>query len=344
MKLDQFFDSSKLTCYMTCPRKFFFEYVLEWRRDGGTFHLDFGTAWHKAMEVLFTDMRWLQEKDIRAKALADAFTAFNAYYNEHCDEPIGAKNPAKALEALESFIKHYAGANWTPVAVEVGGVVPISSTSKNEIVFRIDALIRDADGRLWVVDHKTASQNSVTWSNQWLLSHQMLNYIWAAKCYYGLDEVAGALVNGVFFTKEIQHNQVMVYPQLGILENHLSSMNTEIELCKKDLALLETELEAPGEIMKSFHRRTISCTDFGTCPYHGLCLGWDNPLCKKDCPPPGFSVHSWDPLASVATAKVQHTELSKREGLQNELHASLSVGDCETIGGITPEIAALGEL
>jgi len=48
-------DSSKLSTFMECPRKYFYEYVLGWRPSMPNVHLTFGTAWHAAVERLLIE-------------------------------------------------------------------------------------------------------------------------------------------------------------------------------------------------------------------------------------------------------------------------------------------------
>ena len=45
-------DSTKISCFLGCPRKYFYEYILDWRPDCPHHYLDFGEAWHRAQYLV----------------------------------------------------------------------------------------------------------------------------------------------------------------------------------------------------------------------------------------------------------------------------------------------------
>ena len=72
-------DSTKIKAYLECPRKFFYEYVVGWRSIEPNIHLEFGKAWHLAMEHLLV-------KGYEDEELVQAYTLFHNHYRKYFPE------------------------------------------------------------------------------------------------------------------------------------------------------------------------------------------------------------------------------------------------------------------
>lgn len=83
-----------------------------------------------------------------------------------------------------------------PELVEVGFAVPLV----DDIVFvgRMDALVQDAQGAWWVLEHKTTGRLDETWRRRYRSSAQITGYVWAAQQYLQAP-VVGCFVNGIEF-------------------------------------------------------------------------------------------------------------------------------------------------
>lgn len=104
------------------------------------------------------------------------------------------------------YVGNFAGDGWTPLAVEVEHkvgfieqgeqviTVPHGTPGSAPYTGRIDLVVRDAGGRVWAVDHKTAAR---IWPNTVLsygLSGQMHGLWHLGWHHYGTD-FAGVLLN-----------------------------------------------------------------------------------------------------------------------------------------------------
>ena len=134
-------DPSKIQEYMSCPRKYFYRYMLGWRYDNSNVHLVFGEAWHRAMEYLL-------KHDYSENSITEAFNLFIAYYRESyppmMDELNGVKTPANALMALVEYTTKYAQDKFEVLHTETAGSVPI--TEDWSIHFRVDSICKDERG------------------------------------------------------------------------------------------------------------------------------------------------------------------------------------------------------
>lgn len=286
-------DSSKLSTYQDCPRKFFYEYLLGWRIDQPNIHLEFGIAWHLAMEYLLkhkTGSGYTPESKTEAMAL------FLRYYHTQFpidgDEDRFPKNAGNALVALTEYIKTYSQDDFTVLYTEVAGSVPV--TDDVFLHFKIDAICEDERG-VFNLDHKTSLRDSQSWAGQWYLSLQVGVYTHALYCLYPPEQVYGMIINGVFLKKGPNtFKRVTVSKQPADMEVFMWNMQTLLSMLSWNMENLSTSKEG-DTVLCAFPMNTGSCTKYGACPYHAFCCAWPNPLQRCASPPPGFIVERWDP-------------------------------------------------
>lgn len=298
-------DSSKLGTLMDCPRRFFYEHVLGWRVDkfGEDFHLVFGEAWHRAIEVLshigFDD-----------EALMRAFTVFQEYYAQHFDvdaEMHKNKTLANVLRGLALYSGLYKHSGFKTLYTEVSGVVPVSDT--RSIHFRLDN-ISEKDGQVYVLDHKTGSTFSRSWYDQWSTSNQMSCYTHAAYCHFDPSTVWGVRIRGILFQQqklaEKDLVEVPVHKTMEMMQAWLVNVNRWFDVIDQEFDKLASAT-ANDDVMAAFPLNTQSCTKYFGCPFITFCTAWANPLRRCGVPPSDFKVAHWDPRDrdKDATVRVQ---------------------------------------
>ncbi len=315
-------DSSKLTDYQTCPRKFFFAHILGWRPSGSNIHLTFGTAWHKAKEHL----RWALhlEGNYSPLALQGAFKHFMAAYSVGYPEPRSwndnaTKSPISAYRGLVQYVAKYKRDKFKVVFTEVAGTVPINNDG-DHIWFKIDSLVEEKDKGYVIYDDKTSSSDYAL-QEKFGMSFQFGTYIHAIKCYLGLSErmghLAGVVADVVTFRtapynkllKSGKYSSVVngkghTFNRIPIIKNSAqinrwgNEANSVVQDMKRDkLALLE---EDPSDLnMRAYQCRTTSCSDYGGCPYYNLCWQAKNPMKMVEelgtTAPVGFERSFWNP-------------------------------------------------
>jgi hypothetical protein len=290
-------DATKLQSYMDCPRSYFFEYIIGWRPEDPNIHLEFGSAWHLAMEHLILN-------GYSDRSILDAYTKLVTYYRqffpEIMDDTYHPKTPAMALKALLEYTKEYANESFTPLYTEIAGTV--SLTDKIQLHFRIDSILETIDG-IKSREHKTGSQLSRQWTDQWALKMQTGVYNHVLYCLFPHEKVWGVEINGTIFSKKnIQFSRVPARRTLQAMEVWYWNTIWWVEEIERDKEKL-MECKPEDTILKCFKMNTENCTKYFGCKYHAFCLAWPNPLNRIDEVPIGFKIEYWDPAAEEIDAK-----------------------------------------
>jgi len=97
-------DSSKVTQFMECPRRFFWRYIVGWRPDAPNIHLTFGQAWHSAMDHLLRNGNRVECIDGAMEAFLKVWRARYTPEEDPVDTP---KTPANAQCALSDYVRQY---------------------------------------------------------------------------------------------------------------------------------------------------------------------------------------------------------------------------------------------
>jgi hypothetical protein len=296
-------DPSKLSTFTECPRRYFYQYVLGWSPSGNSIHLEFGSAWHLAMEHL----TWkLAEPGYSVKtAIIEAHGLLTEYYRRffgpELDDSHAPKNPARALPALVQWVQEYSGECFVPLYTEIAGSVPISQ--HRVLHFRMDAIL-EMEGLIRARDFKTAGQLSRSWIDQWHLSDQMMTYYHALRCLYPGEKVWGVEIDGAVFNKtKMQYHRVPVRPRPEMMNQWLWNANYHVDQIYENYwRLAEASEDDPS--LEAFPQHRKSCTDYFGCPYFDFCLAWANPLRRCAETPFGFQIKFWDPRKERENAKV----------------------------------------
>lgn len=287
-------DSTKIQSFMDCPRAFFYREVLGWNSEQANVHLEFGKAWHLAMEHII----W-HPGDIQGAF--DAFLPhYRLYFPEVMDLSNHPKNPAMALLALVEYVKRYENDVYTPLYTEIAGSVPLDDIRR--LYFRMDTIMLTEDGYK-SREHKTGSQLSRQWRDQWSLKFQTGTYNHVLYCQFPAEEVWGVEINGaIFYQKKVEFERVPSRRSLQMMNvwywnalHWYSMVEWEVErlkCCKEN-----------AQVMEAFPMNTENCTKYWGCQYFDFCMAWANPLQRLDEIPAGFCIRYWNPLEEESKAK-----------------------------------------
>ena len=298
-------DSSKLTTYMDCPRRYFWEYVLSWRSDAPNNHLVFGTAYHDAMEHLL--LNGYDDDSVIA-----AFDKFLVSYRKHfpatSDKLYSPKTPENCLAALGLYCERYQRdlTEFEALYTEIAGTVPINDDQK--LHFRLDSICKDDQGRIFSLEHKTGSRMSRFWTDQWQMAVAVGTYTHVMNCLYDPATVWGVKINGTFFAKrKIDFLRVPVRKTLSHMKAWLWNVSWWADQIRWQFDLLERCSDG-DQVLMAFPQQPGSCTKYFGCPYHDFCLAWPNPLQHIDEIPQGYCVERWDPSEREATHRMELTK------------------------------------
>lgn len=304
-------DSSKLTEYATCPRKFFYRYILGWTLDAPAHDLYFGTCWHIAREY-----QLLHGYDKYYEAYEAFETEYRKTFAPETDELYLPKVPAGVLNALKTFAEQRAddlifnhvveldGVKMT----EISGTVPISE--KRKLYYRMDSIMeRVEDGMIFSWDHKSTKAKSIkydAWSNQFFLGIQNGTYTHCLFCLFPIERVLGVEFCGTGFDYlkrgsslrpagyYAELKRVPAYKNPDQMNTWLWLVHDMLDDIDRDMDRLDHATEDDSVLM-AFRLNPESCTKYFGCPYHDYCQAWQNPLRNSHTPPLGFRQEYWDP-------------------------------------------------
>ena len=288
-------DSTKITSFMTCPRKFFFEYILGWRSEMPNNHLHFGTCFHLGMEHIL-------KNGLTTEAAEQATIIFLDAYRKETppdqDEVYHPKTPTMAYSAYMEYVRVYRNDRFELLLSEIAGALTIDAGV--DIYFRMDAILRNEAGRIVGMDHKTSSTAPgyfrKLWHDDFDLSFQMHTYQALLNACYGQDENEGVIVNGVFLLKKsaIDFERINFRKSPDMLNAWAWEASLMVAMIR---ANIERAMNCSDDdtVFRAFPRNTQSCTKYGGCQFKGFCLGWANPLRRVEEPPVGWKVEFWDP-------------------------------------------------
>lgn len=305
-------DSSKLQAFTTCPRMYWFMYVLGWRREGENQDIFFGRAWHDLQEHLHIHG---YSDDSAVDAHGAFLKCYRQAFPESTDEASYPKNPDNALLALGQYLGKYGDEEFETLYTEVSGTVPVDD--ERVLHFRLDALIRDERG-IVIREHKTTGKESRAWNDQWVLKIATGTYTHVAYCMFDEHDIWGLEINAAVFRssktpagKGNAFFRIPIRKAKDMMEVWHWNVLHILDLIEWNFAQLK-ECKDSDSVLRCFPMFTESCTKYFGCPFLPYCTIWANPLRNAAEPPPGFCEYWWNPADREKEAKhVVHLEESK---------------------------------
>lgn len=299
LNLPTFLDSTMISTFRSCPKKFYWQYMLNLKSLGSNIHLTAGAALASALDAI----RQEQAKHSTALPVDHLYeVGFKAFLNDW-DGPLDeeeippayqAKNIHNMLAVLEAYINehHPFYDDVQPYRLPDGSVssefsfaIPLPTkhpTTNDPFIYvgRFDMLgVYTPSGAACVFDDKTTGSLSTHWTQQWDLRGQFLGYVWA--CQQLGYPVSHAVVRGTGIMKT--DTRFLTIP--------LSYDNHMIE--RWYLELLDTL-----ELMKMMNERNHwpynfadACTSYGGCPMKDLCLAREPAQWFSN-----YEVRVWNPV------------------------------------------------
>lgn len=284
--------ASRMSALLACLRKHYWRYEVGLRRTVDADALRFGSAWHVAMEA-----RW-EKKDIAAvfEAAISSKTQLDelqlamlsgmlaGYYTRYQDDPIKSVHP------------------------EVEFNVPLVGSRTFNVAGKIDGLAVLHDGRLALVEHKTAGCDIAPDSDYWLRlrgNAQVMQYVLAARS-LGWD--VALVIYDVARKPAIRQKQNETPEQFG---ERLAAdcqerpefyfARREVPVLDDDLAEFQVQRLVMGRMILSCRKearnarkpehgwpRNVGETSCRICEYSGFCL--QNTGVDVQHPPAGFTI------------------------------------------------------
>ena len=300
----KYFDNTRISEYLACPRKFYFRHVRHWRREGVSINLAFGSGWHAAMDEIWA-----------GKTIDEAVDAFRTVMDEEgidldMLDISQIRNPMTCRAMLENYVQLRAAFfdQIELLAVEQPFAVPLMPGSDEYYVGRIDKVFRHLTmKRICGGEHKTTSwyKKDGPFRAEWIASFspnsQVDGYLYAGHMMYG-EEFKSVWVDGALVHKTV-HDGFGFIPcqrKFSMLDLWLWETNERVGAIQEDLndlkKFLRTGLVNKMDYMPCFQRHTNSCFLYNrACSYLDICRNKPNPAQVFETPS-DYIESKWQPF------------------------------------------------
>lgn len=298
-------DYSSLSCYMDCPRKFLFKYLLHFRGDKNI-NLVFGSCYHYGLEMVYRELKENRNLSVldATNISKDAFMKLWAiegepHFKDH--DRIFPKSPGHAINMYHAFWTRYLKLDLndkavlgveTPFAIDLGPNMPA-------YIGRLDLAWEKVNKSIEIVDHKTAKALYPISLTSYEVSYQTDGYLAAGSMFY--DRIPSMTYNIHLCQKsKIDFHRYHINKRRANIDQFLFDLVLTIKDLLHNLNLFSYDLTHctdRNDCIKSFRRNPGSaCTTFmRSCSYKDICMIRNNPLLWYNAPPQGFEVNEWDP-------------------------------------------------
>lgn len=211
-------DSTAMTTFMTCPRKYFYRIVLGYTPKTTQPYFAFGSAYHKFRETLtlVMDSKLDGKSYTEEQALLLASAAAISYADKHLKTPIKGTSSFDFLTldrlklSLVTSFKHWKEERKRGQIKVLAPEQPFSIQLPDGtwIAGRYDEIV-SWNGRLWVRDFKTSSKQGPWYERGLEPNDQFTRYAYAASQLSG-KHIQGVVVE-VLFNSKTQGPEIKTY-------------------------------------------------------------------------------------------------------------------------------------
>jgi hypothetical protein len=295
-------DSTMMTAFRSCPRKFYHTHILGLRRAGTSIDLIAGGAFAKGLETFYREVH--ENSSPTAKAMSTAFTAFSESWGDTPKEPLSdsPKSFDRMFEALADYVSTY-----PPLTDHVQPYRDAKGKATYEFSFGIPLdfpgfplhpsgdpfiycgrfdMLGVYQNRPCVRDEKTSKYAGATWADQWNLRNQFMGYVWACQ-HFGID-LETVVVRGVI----IQKKEIKQLEAIKIFPHHM--IDRWFDQLRHDV----TRLRKAWDENHFDYNFGDTCTSYGSCEFTDFCSD-KNPWYED----PKFTVRRWNPLTHEETGE-----------------------------------------
>jgi len=314
LSLPPYLDSSMLSSWRACKRKFFWSYLNALYPQGSSVHLIAGGAFAAGMEAA-RRLAFSRDRDRRPThddLLEAALKAFIREWGDYIPPENSNKSFENTFQALAEYLTNYPPEtdpiqpiirpNGEP-AVEFTFSIPLEEAPPHPdsgepflFVGRFD-MLGSWNGLACVVDEKTTEQMGTYWQKQWDLRGQFMGYCWACQ-QLGYD-VSHAVVNGIAIQKlQYKFQRVPVQFPQHLIQRWYNQLIQDI----RDMSNAYTSIQMEPHLSDSFYPFNFAdaCSSYGGCAFISLCLAKEPENYFNN-----FTRFVWNPLAKQAIKELE---------------------------------------
>lgn len=334
-----YYDNTRVSTYRDCPRKYFFRHYKDLLREGESIDLNFGLAWHEAMNVVWKLVHErVPDKEVHTKAMLafmklwieKGFPAPTGENYETLTTQWPTKNPYVAMEMLSNYITQRKQFILDcsevdierPFAVPLGMTVEVKDergTGVQEEVFyigRLDKCVRHRQHGRVIIEHKTTGWYAKEggfrsdYIEGFNPNSQVEGYLFAGNSLYdkGVKEL---FVDAALCHKTV-HDKFKYIP----INKSFAALDEWLCETKEWVRRLVAEQNYADELARkppeettpypAFPRNTGSCHDFSGCSYRDICRYIPNPRTVKV--PSGYKIEKWEPFDLLKIGEIMQNK------------------------------------
>lgn len=292
---------SELDTYRQCPLKHFVTYGQRWTKppkpDGA---LAKGSLWHKVLELHYGMIKAVQDEDgnygkVPEYQVQPLLAAIRKEVNKLLRDPrTGEQSDVQILIEwmYEGYVEQYGvDPQWRIMAVEHQIITPLRDErgrrTRYHLKAKMDLLIRDRNGSLWVVDHKSGKDLPKQMDLE--IDDQFGLYTWS------MNEVGRPVLGSIHSANRTQRNVSFMALDTRMSRTYLNRGKTEL----RNIALDAYEVARAAHPPKGTRRARYSSPDPRQC-------GW-----KCDIKEPHLLARQGRDLSQVLTEYGFHIDKTR---------------------------------
>lgn len=282
---ERIWDNSTISCFQTCRRKYYFQYIRHLRPIVKGTPLIFGGAVHDALDCYYKGVD-------REKSAVEAIKLFKSIYTTPEGDTL--RTVENGVKMLVWYFTKYKGEPFTVVGKPEEGFVFFCG----DILYggRLDLPV-EWDGQLWIMEHKTTTRLGGSYFDQFELDKQMTGYIIALEEYSG-RKCSGCIINAMEPWKEVKRVSAKTkQPEDHFLRKPLTKSKELKERFRYNVQAIVRDIkwcEANNEFQEA--EKKEACFYYNrNCPFLQLCqYGENDKVIARD-----YVVEKWEPFKNA---------------------------------------------
>ena len=256
MNFHEKIDYSALSTYLTCPRRFLFQYIIHLKPAGQSIHLVFGACWHYGLEATYNLLKDNSNLTV-LQATEHSIRSFNKLWKLDGEpfwkneDAIFPKSPGHAANMYKAYWDRFLESDIKDrkiLAVEAPFSINLSLASESinqsaklpNYIGRIDLIFTNGENGIDILDHKTAKAIYATTPQTFEMSFQSDGYLTAGRIFY--DKIPTITYRIALCQKsKIDFVPIVVNKRSAAIEHFLSDLCHYAAEIQHNLSLLEED-------------------------------------------------------------------------------------------------------
>lgn len=282
-------DNTKRRAFVECRRKYYFQYVMNYKTFYGSNALRYGLVWHEGMDKYYSYIKehgWTKD----GGAIQAAFAAMKAewelnsakenYYSDY-------RTLENCFASFLQYVQHFSQDEMMLTVTNTEEPFKILMKIENDEEFKLFRDLRDfhftgkidmeieLNGRCWINEHKTTGQPLDTQVNRLNRSAQVMGYHYAkSRMLRGEKTPDGVLmtVHHLSARKSTAKGNEGNYGTPKIDFRRVPQVFSDNDIRQWRMSFMTTALDIQREVERNlWPMNHDSCFNYGACPFLSIC-------------------------------------------------------------------------